>query len=886
MIEKPKYDKRIYEYLKLPNGIKCVLINDSELNSSTIAVNLSVGHYNNPKEFGGLAHFLEHVLFLGSKKYPITNHFFNKLAEYNGTSNAYTEFFSTNYYFNVYDNGLFEIIDIFSRFFIDPLFDEKYINKEINAVHNEHLKNINSDEWNLHQLKYYLINKDSTLNNFITGSKEILDKPNIREILIDFYNKYYNPKNISICIISSKSISDLKKIISDTFGNIECKENIIETSNRINKPFYSNNINKTYHIKTNGDMYKIYYMWEIPEYIDNYLTKDFEILKFILLYQSENSLYFYLKNIGYINYLDITFKNEGVFILSISVTLHGKNNLDLIEDIIFSTLNLIYTFNIKSIATYLKNINKSNFDEMPKLDTEQLCFLLSNNLHYFNEENLISSDFLIFEIKETNEYIDFFKKYINKNNFIKIIATPILVNEHEFTNLDYIKIFQYDLFYSFLHENTRNINKDLNLDLDGIDINNNYLNINTKFIPDLDKYMIPILYNKKQWYGGSSKYGEPIINILLHFNNSKYYKNIKNHLLTDICIKILNYLINIKLNKAILLNYNIYFTQNYLHDDISINISMPNDLKNLFILINEIYDFISNINTYFKKLSVIYIDNLLKKIIDDLNNIKFFNPSQYSGFLIKSKYSLKKLLRTTYKLKYSTIEKYIKNIFNESSLTTIIYGNIELNNDIKSLFVNYENFLNINNYKIVLFNNIYNRIKKHTNPKEKSNCISYFFKIGTFCPYEYVLLKLFILLVNNEFFNFMRTEKQLGYLVGMQILTYNNNYYILQKIQSTKPINEVENLLNYFNNNIFDLLKTFDIKKYIDILKKDFEEIYDNLSQLYDNYYEEIISRDYLFNKNKLLLNQCNKINYQDLLYFVKKYFNNDNLIKLIILGN
>jgi secreted Zn-dependent insulinase-like peptidase len=74
------------------------------------------------------------------------------------------------------------------------------------------------------------MNEDSTLNNFITGSKEILDKPNIRDILINFYNKYYNPKNISICITSSKSIDDLKKIICDTFGNIECKENIIKIS--------------------------------------------------------------------------------------------------------------------------------------------------------------------------------------------------------------------------------------------------------------------------------------------------------------------------------------------------------------------------------------------------------------------------------------------------------------------------------------------------------------------------------------------------------------------------------------------------------------------------------------------------------------------------------
>jgi predicted Zn-dependent peptidase len=61
---------------------------------------------------------------------------------------------------------------------------------------------------------------------------------------------------------------------------------------------------------------------------------------------------------------------------------------------------------------------------------------------------------------------------------------------------------------------------------------------------------------------------------------------------------------------------------------------------------------------------------------------------------------------------------------------------------------------------------------------------------------------------------------------------------------------------------------------------------FNNLNQLYSKYLNQILLREYLWQKNELLLNQLNKINNQDLLYFIKKYFNNNNLKKIIVKGN
>ena len=139
-INKPKFDDRKFYGSKLQNGIKYIVINDSHLKKSFVTVSVNIGSYSNPEGYDGLAHFLEHMLFMGSKKYPNENHYNDRLNQLGGGSNAYTDVMETVYYFNVFDEGLNEIMDIFSRFFIDPLFDPDSVNREINAVDSEHKK--------------------------------------------------------------------------------------------------------------------------------------------------------------------------------------------------------------------------------------------------------------------------------------------------------------------------------------------------------------------------------------------------------------------------------------------------------------------------------------------------------------------------------------------------------------------------------------------------------------------------------------------------------------------------------------------------------------------------------------------------------------------------
>jgi secreted Zn-dependent insulinase-like peptidase len=108
-----------------------------------------------------------------------------------GSSNAWTDTANTVYYFNIGNSSFNEGLDIFSQFFISPLLNPEYVEKEMNAVDSEFQKNINNDIWRAQHLFRYTCNPESPFNMFSTGNLESLKKPDIYDQLKAFYEKFY-----------------------------------------------------------------------------------------------------------------------------------------------------------------------------------------------------------------------------------------------------------------------------------------------------------------------------------------------------------------------------------------------------------------------------------------------------------------------------------------------------------------------------------------------------------------------------------------------------------------------------------------------------------------------------------------------------------------------
>merc|ERR1711892_1382369 len=174
-IAKSEEDKRCYRGLELDNGLKVLLISDSQTDKSAAAMDVHIGYMSDPSESPGLAHFCEHMLFLGTEKFPDEDEYSKYLSQHGGSFNAFTSSDHTNYYFDVAPDNLVGALDRFSQFFLCPLFTESATEREVNAVNSEHEKNIPNDTWRINQIEKVTADQKHDFSKFGTGNKETLD---------------------------------------------------------------------------------------------------------------------------------------------------------------------------------------------------------------------------------------------------------------------------------------------------------------------------------------------------------------------------------------------------------------------------------------------------------------------------------------------------------------------------------------------------------------------------------------------------------------------------------------------------------------------------------------------------------------------------------------
>ncbi|KAI5283159.1 Insulinase (Peptidase M16), partial [Ascosphaera acerosa] len=169
---------------------------------ASAAVDVNVGSFSDPEDLQGLAHCLEHALFMGTQKYPQENAYSQYLSANSGYSNAYTASCDTNYYFEVaagtaelpedstHANGakysqslattlketspLYGALDRFAQFFISPLFLRETLDRELHAVDSENKKNLQSDPWRLSQLAKAVSSPEHPYHHFSTGNLQTL----------------------------------------------------------------------------------------------------------------------------------------------------------------------------------------------------------------------------------------------------------------------------------------------------------------------------------------------------------------------------------------------------------------------------------------------------------------------------------------------------------------------------------------------------------------------------------------------------------------------------------------------------------------------------------------------------------------------------------------
>ncbi len=165
-------DNNNYRYITLDNDLRVLLVSDNTAQKSSAALTVNVGHFDDPKDREGLAHFVEHMLFLGTDKYPESGEFQSYISQQGGTNNAWTGTEHSSFFFDVSTNAFEKSLDRFSRFFIAPLFNPDSLEKERKAIESEYKLKVNEDSRRLYQVQKETINQAHPYAKFSVGNME------------------------------------------------------------------------------------------------------------------------------------------------------------------------------------------------------------------------------------------------------------------------------------------------------------------------------------------------------------------------------------------------------------------------------------------------------------------------------------------------------------------------------------------------------------------------------------------------------------------------------------------------------------------------------------------------------------------------------------------
>ena len=205
--------------IRLENGVQAYLISDPEASDSAAAVSVRVGSWNDPIEAPGMAHFVEHLLFMGTRKFPRESDFMQYIRDRGGNYNGMTLHDRTVYGFSVPHEGFEGGLDRFSRFFIDPLFTSGAVCREKNAIHHEFydsIEDVGSRIWRVLKTTGSPWHPNAV---FSCGNLESLGGVSPAHVK-QWYADHYIGSNINLVILSPLLLEELCSLVVEKFSSV------------------------------------------------------------------------------------------------------------------------------------------------------------------------------------------------------------------------------------------------------------------------------------------------------------------------------------------------------------------------------------------------------------------------------------------------------------------------------------------------------------------------------------------------------------------------------------------------------------------------------------------------------------------------------------------
>lgn len=422
-IVKPRIDKRDYKRIVLQNKLQVLLISDPETDKCAASMNVCVGAFSDPEGLEGLAHFLEHMLFYASEKYPEEDSYSKYITENGGSTNAFTSNEDTNYHFEVNADRFDEALDRFAQFFIKPLMSADATTREIKAVDSEHQKNLLSDPWRMNQLQKHLSAQNHPYHKFNTGSWDTLEvKPKERGIdtrkeLLNFYEENYSANLMHLVVYSKDTLDKAEQLVRSKFQDIRNTDR--DQIRFTGQPCSAEHLQVLVRAVPIKRGHKLKIVWPITPGIRHYKEGPIRYLGHLIGHEGEGSLFYVLKKLGWATSLSAgesewTYEFS-FFKVAIDLTDAGQEHFEDIIGLLFKYIHVLQQPDAsKRIFEELSAICETRFHYQDKIrPSDYVVDIAMNMQHYPPEDWLVASSL---PSKFNPNVIQSFLKELNPDN--------------------------------------------------------------------------------------------------------------------------------------------------------------------------------------------------------------------------------------------------------------------------------------------------------------------------------------------------------------------------------------------------------------------------------------------------------------------------------------
>lgn len=397
----PSLSGRRFDKIELKNGLQVYLISDPDAKQSAAGVCVEAGSWNDPKEFPGMAHFLEHMLFMGNKAYPSEFEYMQYIADHGGKVNASTWPDRTIYMFSVNNDAFDGALDRFSHFFIDPLFLTSCIQRELHAVDQEHAKNIEHDGWRQYMVFKETGNPLHPSASFSTGNAKTLGHIP-QEALKKWYDTHYSSDKMRLVVLSPLPLNELTPLVVKTFSEVP-----VRTVSDKPLPEFVTSAQQRGHmiyLKPVKDLKALSLMWEIPSALCDLDQRSLmSLVSYVLGNETKNSLIEQLKREKLADSLrsgrDLETKGKVLFTIDIDLTAQGVAQVDTVITRVFQTLSRLKESGIPaSLFEEMKKMAVISYQYQSREDafnfiSKQAHDILDEDLSTYPEKTLIPTTY-------------------------------------------------------------------------------------------------------------------------------------------------------------------------------------------------------------------------------------------------------------------------------------------------------------------------------------------------------------------------------------------------------------------------------------------------------------------------------------------------------------